>query len=100
MVNNLKRKNLEKRAQEREDGASKMKFNPPLVKATFLKRYRRFLVDIETDNGEAITIHCPNTGSIFMGDNCTAGNKPVHAPAVTMTFPALNTECPTRTPIA
>ncbi len=50
-----------------------MKFNPPLVKATFLKRYRRFLVDIETDNGETITIHCPNTGSMM---NCLLPNSP------------------------
>ncbi len=40
-----------------------MKFVPPLVKATLLKRYKRFLADVEI-NGSAITVHCPNTGSM------------------------------------
>lgn len=44
-----------------------MKFNPPLIKAKLLQRYRRFLTDIETDKGDVITIHCPNTGSMM---NC------------------------------
>lgn len=49
-----------------------MKFNPPLVKAKLVKRYRRFLTDIETDTGEIITIHCPNTGSMM---NCISPNS-------------------------
>jgi len=40
-----------------------MKFEYPLQKGTLIKRYKRFLADIETDNG-VITIHCPNTGSM------------------------------------
>lgn len=40
-----------------------MKFEYPLLKGTLIKRYKRFLADIETDNG-VITIHCPNTGSM------------------------------------
>lgn len=39
-----------------------MLFSPPLTQATLLKRYKRFLADIKLDNGEIITIHCPNTG--------------------------------------
>lgn len=49
-----------------------MKFTPALEKATLLKRYRRFLTDVETDNGEIITIHCPNTGSML---NCLLPNS-------------------------
>lgn len=35
---------------------------PPLVQGTLLRRYKRFMADIELDGGEVITAHCPNTG--------------------------------------
>lgn len=35
---------------------------PPLLEGTLLKRYKRFLADIELTTGEIITAHCPNTG--------------------------------------
>lgn len=42
-----------------------MKFDNPLVCATILKRYNRFLCDvILNDNGEKVTAHCPNSGSM------------------------------------
>lgn len=37
---------------------------PPLIKGKLIKRYKRFLADIELDNGEVITAHCPNSGSM------------------------------------
>ena len=44
-----------------------MEFNPPLQEGRLLRRYKRFLADIRTLDGEELTIHCPNTGSMF---NC------------------------------
>jgi len=37
---------------------------PPLIKGKLLKRYKRFLADIELENGEVVTAHCPNSGSM------------------------------------
>ncbi len=44
-----------------------MRFTPELEQGVLLVRYKRFLADIQTDSGEFLTIHCPNTGSMF---NC------------------------------
>ncbi|MBM5458248.1 DNA/RNA nuclease SfsA [Pseudomonas sp. P66] len=44
-----------------------MRFSPTLETARLLRRYKRFLADIELASGEQITIHCPNTGSML---NC------------------------------
>ena len=39
-----------------------MKFDSPLLFGTLIKRYKRFLADVELDDGSVITAHCPNTG--------------------------------------
>lgn len=44
-----------------------MKFDPPLLTGTLIKRYKRFMADVKLPSGEVITIHCPNTGSML---NC------------------------------
>lgn len=41
-----------------------MKFKSKLIKAKILKRYKRFLSDIELSSGEVICAHVPNTGSM------------------------------------
>jgi len=46
-----------------------MRFDPSLEPATLLKRYKRFLADIELADGSQLTVHCPNTGSML---NCMA----------------------------
>lgn len=41
-----------------------MQFDPPLMQGRLVRRYKRFLADITTAAGDALTIHCPNTGAM------------------------------------
>ncbi|MER2470895.1 DNA/RNA nuclease SfsA [Photorhabdus laumondii] len=41
-----------------------MEFHPPLQSATLIRRYKRFLADVITPEGETLTIHCANTGAM------------------------------------
>src|SRR5690242_16510200 len=42
-----------------------MLFPAPLVPATLVKRYKRFLADVMLPSGEIITAHCANPGSMI-----------------------------------
>ena len=41
-----------------------MNFEDKLISGQFVKRYKRFFVDVKID-GKIITAHCPNTGSMY-----------------------------------
>ena len=42
-----------------------MKFPDPLLRGRLVRRYKRFLSDVELDGGELVTAHCANPGSMI-----------------------------------
>ena len=62
-----------------------MEFDKPLIEGILVKRYKRFLADIELSNGSVITAHTPNTGSmkgcaepgsrVWLRDTCNPNRK-------------------------
>lgn len=42
-----------------------MRFATPLVPGRLIRRYMRFLSDVELDGGEVVKAHCPNPGSML-----------------------------------
>ncbi len=55
-------------------------FPQPLIKGRLVKRYKRFLADIELDNGQLVTAHCTNSGSMA---SCIEPGAPVMVSPVT-----------------
>jgi sugar fermentation stimulation protein A len=51
-----------------------MFFDSPLLRGRLIKRYKRFLADIELEDGKIITAHCPNSGAM---QGLTTGGTPV-----------------------
>jgi len=41
-----------------------MKLERPLLFGTLIQRYKRFLADVKLENGDIITVHCANSGSM------------------------------------
>lgn len=42
-----------------------MRFQTPLIPATLIRRYKRFLADIKLEDGQKVTAHCANPGSMM-----------------------------------
>ncbi len=51
-----------------------MRFDPALIHATLLRRYKRFLADVRLQDGTEITVHCTDPGSML--EVCVPG-RPV-----------------------
>lgn len=45
--------------------AAGIAFAEPLLKGRLVRRYQRFLADVRLGDGETVTAHCPNTGSML-----------------------------------
>ena len=48
---------------------------PELLRGTLVKRYKRFLADVDMDNGSRVTAHCPNSGTMRA---CSEPGRPVY----------------------
>jgi sugar fermentation stimulation protein A len=51
-----------------------MKLPQPLLPGTLIRRYKRFLADVQLESGEQVTAHCPNSGSMM---GCQDPGSPV-----------------------
>lgn len=57
-----------------------MQFKNPLIPGKFIRRYKRFLADIELECGRVVTAHCTNSGSM---ESCLEQGAEVYlSPAV------------------
>ncbi len=50
-----------------------MKFEPPLLPGVLIRRYKRFLADVEVAGRGVVTMHCANTGAMLGCD--TPGSR-------------------------
>lgn len=59
-----------------------MKFKTELISGRLIKRYKRFLADVELEDGSIVTAHCTNSGSMksCLEDNARVYLTPVNDP--------------------
>jgi sugar fermentation stimulation protein A len=48
---------------------------PALIPGTLIRRYKRFLADVQLETGETVTAHCPNSGRMT---SCCQPGRPVY----------------------
>jgi sugar fermentation stimulation protein A len=48
---------------------------PALIPGTLMKRYKRFLADVQLNDGRMVTAHCPNSGKMTA---CAEPGRPVY----------------------
>ena len=42
-----------------------MIFESDLIKGKLTRRYKRFMADVQLENGDVVTAHCANSGSML-----------------------------------
>lgn len=42
-----------------------MKFHAPLIRGSLIRRYKRFMADVELESGEVVTAHVANSGAML-----------------------------------
>lgn len=59
-----------------------MEFKEKLVEGRLVKRYKRFLADVQLDDGRVVTAHCTNSGAMTscLEDNARVYLTPVNDP--------------------
>lgn len=59
-----------------------MVFKKELIHGRLIKRYKRFLADVKLDNGDVVTAHCTNSGSMksCLEDDAEVYLSPVNDP--------------------
>ncbi len=65
-----------------------MLFDPPLLRGRFVRRYKRFFVDVQLDDKSIVVAHCPNTGSLLgcLSEGAEVWIQPTTNPARALRF--------------